>query len=69
MTAVLCLVAVIAIAGGADAAETPADVEGGRQFYMCAAFQAVKIVGLFTANGPLVLAGAIGGGLSCGLGW
>jgi hypothetical protein len=46
-----------------------ADVVGGRHFYFCAAFQAVKLVGLFTANAPLVLAGAIGGGLSCGFGW
>jgi hypothetical protein len=56
---------------GADALPPmhAAEVVGGRQFYFCAAFQAIKIVGLFTANAPLVLAGAIGGGLSCGFGW
>jgi hypothetical protein len=45
------------------------DVVGGRQFYVCAAFQAIKIVGLFTGNVPLVVTGAIGGGLACGFGW
>lgn len=71
----LALVAVGGIAEGADAAttalavEASGDAEAGRQYYVCAALQAVKIVGLFTANAPLVLAGAIGGGLACGFGW
>lgn len=75
----LCLVALPLVAARAEAAPAvrpgraaeavPTETGGGRQFYFCAAFQAVKIVGLFTANAPLVLAGAIGGGLSCGFGW
>ena len=45
------------------------EVVGGRQYYVCAALQAIKIVGLFTGNVPFVVAGAIGGGLACGFGW
>jgi hypothetical protein len=45
------------------------ELVGGRDFFFCAALQAVKVVGLFTANPTMVLAGAIGGGVACGFGW
>ena len=54
---------------GAGSAVAPEEAVGGRSFYACAAFQTIKFWGLFTANVPLVVAGAIGGGLACGMGW
>jgi hypothetical protein len=47
----------------------PADATGGGNFYFCAAAQTFKIIGLFTANAGMVLAGAVAGGVACGMGW
>ena len=41
---------------------------GGANFW-CAFFQSVKLVSLVTGNVEGVVVGAIGGGLSCGMGW
>ncbi len=49
----------------------PASVEpvGAANYFFCAAFQTIKIAGFLTGQPAAVLAGAIGGGLSCGFGW
>jgi len=72
LAVVLALAAGIALAPGAEARSSRVPAEdgvGARNFYFCAALQAVKVVGLFTANVPLVVGGAIGGGIACGMGW
>ena len=46
----------------------PPDV-GGRHFTICLMAQTVAHYGLFTLNPYMTLAGAIAGGISCGLAW
>jgi hypothetical protein len=69
------VVALLALAAGTfpDSTEPPpvdpAEVRGAANFFFCALGQTVKFLGLFSGNLPLTVAGAIGGGLACGLGW
>ncbi len=55
---------------GLDDAEAPAwsSAVGGSDYFYCALGQTLKVVGLILGNVPLVLAGAVGGGIACGLG-
>ncbi len=41
---------------------------GGEDYFYCCLGQTLKVIGLFTGNVALVVAGAVGGGIACGLG-
>jgi hypothetical protein len=72
----LLTLAVMALAGGPDAAgSSPVEdaagdeILGGRKYYLCMLGQALKIGGLILVRPDVVLVGAIVGGLACGFGW
>ena len=49
--------------------ESAGAVLGGDDYFVCAATQVIKYFGLFTGNVGFIVAGAIAGGIACGMGW
>ena len=61
---------IAAAAPAAPAAATKAASPAGEgSYFFCAMGQTIKYIGLFSGNAPLALAGAVGGGIACGMGW
>ncbi len=65
----------LALAVSAPQSEGPprtasvAAAEGGADYFLCAAFQAIKVGGMVLGRPDAALLGAIGGGIACGFGW